>query len=86
MNKIKGLYSRHRVLIYSLLGIIGVFLLWWLISFLANTTLLPGPDKVFPEFFLTLAKGKTYLAIGGTLLRLIIAIALSIIAGLFSAY
>ncbi len=82
MNKFKGLYSEHKILIYSLLGIVGVFLLWWLISLLANTTLLPGPEKVIPLFFTFLGESETYLAVGGTLLRLIIAIALSIIAGL----
>ncbi len=83
MNKLKDLYSEHKILIYSLLGLVGVFLSWWLISFLANTTLLPGPQKVIPLFFSYLGESKTYLAIGGTLLRLIIAIALSIVAGLF---
>ena len=82
MNKIKDLYSQHKVLIYSLLGIIGVFLLWYLISLLANTTLFPGPEKVIPEFFSYLGQNRTYVAIGGTLFRLLIAILLSIVAGL----
>ncbi len=82
MNKLKDFYIQHRILIYSILGIIGVFLLWYLIALIAKTSLFPGPEKVIPLFVSLLSDLSLYKAIGATLLRLFIAILLSIIAGL----
>lgn len=67
---------------FTILGIVGVFLLWYLIALIANTTLMPGPEIVIPIFGKLLLEANTYQAIGGTLLRLIIAIALGSIFGL----
>lgn len=80
--KLKDLYKRYHIAMFTILGIVGVFLLWYVIALLAKTTLLPGPEIVLPIFFSLFIEGNTYLAIGGTLLRLIIAIALGSIFGL----
>lgn len=82
MNKLKDFYIQHRILIYSLLGIIGVFLIWYLVSLIAKTSLFPGPEAVLPVFFSLFKEATIYRAVGLTLLRLLIAIVLSVILGL----
>lgn len=82
MNKIALFYKKHSIGIWTLIGIAALFLVWFLISLIANTTLLPGPQSVIPLFVKYLGQAKTYIAIGQTLLRLIISIAISFILGL----
>lgn len=82
MKKIKDLYKSHLVLFWTIIGTLGVFLLWYLISLIANTTLLPGPQLVLPQFFAYLGVIETYSAIGWTLLRLLISSILSSLFGL----
>lgn len=94
MKKLKDFYKSYRHIIWTILGIVGVFLIWWILSLILKTTLFPGPGKVLPQFFIYLGEGKTYLALGGTLLRLLISIVagfvfgllLGIIAGLNEAF
>lgn len=83
MKKLKDLYNNHLILIYSILGIIGVFLVWYLLAILINNSLFPGPQIVIPLFFNYMGQKNTYVAIGSTLLRLFISVILSIITGLF---
>lgn len=82
MRKIKDLYQKYLIAFWTIIGIGGVFFLWWFISFLAKTTLFPGPEIVIPIFVAHLGEAETYVAIGGTLLRLVIAIALGSIFGI----
>ena len=77
MRKIKDLFKRYRIIIMTSLGIAGVFLLWYIISVIAKTTLLPGPQVVVPLFFTLFADKDIYIAIGGTMGRLL----LSVLAG-----
>lgn len=94
MNKAKDLYKKIRIPLWTVIGIAGVFFVWWLISYILKTSLFPGPQRVIPEMFRLLGEGRTWAAIGGTLLRLIISIAigmafgllLGVIAGLNSAF
>lgn len=80
-------------LILTVLGIVLVFLLWWVVSLIANNqALFPNPIKVIEIFFNLLLMGDVYIAIGATLLRLLmsfiisfaIAFILGVIGGLFS--
>lgn len=80
MSKLKDLYKRYLVPFWTIIGVIGVFLFWYLLSLILNTSLFPGPEKVLPQFFVYLANLETYEAIGWTLLRLLIS---SIISGVF---
>lgn len=81
MKSLKRVYKKYRTILYSVLGILGLFFVWWLISYLVKTSLFPGPESVIPHLFTLLATGDTYLAIGGTLLRLLIAVALGVVFG-----
>lgn len=82
MKIITRFYKNNRVLIWTIIGTGTLFLLWWIISLLVNSTLFPGPQVVVPEFVAHLGKGDTYLAIGGTLIRLLISIALGFFFGI----
>lgn len=86
MNKLKRLNDKYRVLIYTLLGVLCLFLFWWLLSLLAKSkgasTLFPGPEVVIPIAFNMLKTKEIYEAIGGTLLRLAFAMLIGISAGL----
>ncbi len=63
-------------------GIIFVFLLWWLISACLNTSLFPDPWVTIGYMFTMLGSGSTWGALGETLLRLIIALAICIVLAL----
>lgn len=94
MKKLKDLYKRFKMPFWTIIGTLGVFLIWYLISLIANTTLLPGPNLVLPQFCIYLTKLETYQAIGLTLLRLLISslfsgvfgLILGIFAGLFPSF
>lgn len=86
--------KKHEKIILIIAGIVFVFALWWLLSFLVNSTLFPGPLRTFEELGVLLGKQATYLAVGGTLLRLglaflisfLAAFVLGIISGLFKPF
>ena len=82
MKNLKTLIKKYRFPIYTSLGVIGVFLVWFIISLILNTTLFPSPFVVIPHFVSLLGVGDTYASIGGTLLRLLISLAISLLAGL----
>ena len=73
--------KRYLPFIYIPLGIIGVFLLWEILSLTLKTTLFPGIEKIFTLFFSLFAQGSTYEAIGGTILRLVISLGISLLVG-----
>jgi len=80
-NKLKNLSKDKKILIYTILGVILLFFFWWALAAIINSTLFPTPIKVIPIFFSYLGKGSTYLAIGGTFLRLLISFLISLILG-----
>lgn len=80
-NKLKNLDKSKKILIYTILGVILLFFLWWIIAAIINSTLFPSPIQVFPAFFSYLGKGYTYQAIGGTFLRLLISFLISLFFG-----
>ena len=82
MKKFKDLENKYKIFIYTTLGILGDFLIWYLISLALNTTLFPGPEVVLPNFAKLFTLSETYASIGGTLLRLLISLALSLFIGL----
>lgn len=79
--KLKDFLKAHRIAIYTSLGVVGVFLVWYLISLILNTTLFPSPIVVVPEFCHLFTLADTYASIGGTLLRLVISLAISLLVG-----
>lgn len=84
MEKTKAFLKKHAVIIYTGLGIGFVFLVWWLTSLIVKATLLPtfpGPEDAIPLFFELFALSSTWLAVGGTLLRLLISFVLAFLVG-----
>ncbi|MFA5480980.1 MAG: ABC transporter permease subunit [Bacilli bacterium] len=84
MKNTKLFLNKYAVVIYTGLGIGFVFLLWWLTSLIVKATLLPtfpGPEDALPLFFELFALSSTWLAVGGTLLRLVISFASAFIVG-----
>ncbi len=82
MSKLQSTYKKYKVPIWTIIGIGAFIFLWWLISYFVNSSLFPGPEIVFPQFTSYLGKSDTYSAIGGTLLRLLISIALGFLFGM----
>ena len=74
--------NKYKNIILTILGIILVFLIWTLISLSVNSSLFPTPDKAFIRFGEMFIDISTYEAIGGTLLRLLIALTISFIFSL----
>jgi len=72
--------KKYERIILIITGIVFVFALWWFLSFIINSTLFPGPLRTFEELGTLLAKQSTYLAVGGTLLRLGLAFLISFLA------
>ncbi|HPM07537.1 MAG TPA: ABC transporter permease subunit [Bacilli bacterium] len=84
MNKTKAFFQKHGAVIYTVLGIGFVFLLWWLTSLIVKATVLPtfpGPEDAIPLFFTLFGEATTWLAVGGTLLRLAISFAIAFLLG-----
>lgn len=84
MKMTKAFLKRHAVVIYTVLGIGFVFLLWWLIALVLKATILrtfPGPEDAIPLFFELFILPSTWLAVGGTLLRLLISFAIAFVFG-----
>ena len=78
--------SVKKDIIYSLLGVILVFLLWFLLYFIvANNYLIPSPLLVIKESFLNLLSGEFYSHFLSTILRVLLAILISFIIGVFLA-
>ncbi len=63
------------------LGVLFIIFIWWLSSYLINNSVYPGPGKVFSVFFALFIESKTWLAIGESLLRLIISFMISFAIG-----
>lgn len=78
-KKLLNFYQRNRVLIYTIVGIIVLFALWWILALILKTSLFPTPVVVFKRLGELLADSYTYASIGWTLLRLLLAT----IAGFF---
>ncbi len=76
------LWQKHRILIFTILGIAGVFLLWFIIAKAINTSLFPGPVETFKYLFTLLGLSKTYEAVFSTILSLLISVAISLLLGL----
>lgn len=75
--KINAILKKHNKLIASLLGVLLVFGLWFLLAFIFNTTLFPNPIDAIVRMVEVLGESRTWIAIGSTLLRLILSFALS---------
>lgn len=74
MKKFKSFLNKpYGKLITTLCGVGFIFLLWIIISLSANISLFPGPGAVFTRFGELFITSKLYEAIGGSLLRLLIA-------------
>ena len=78
----KFLKSKTGIFTFTLLGIILVISLWWIISACLNSDLFPNPIDSFKRFWELFILPKTWNAIGGTLLRLLISLGISLAAGL----
>lgn len=75
--------TRKGFLILTIIGILLVFFLWWIISYSVHSNLFPGPIETFKRFGELFITPKLYMALGGTLLRLIISLGISFFFALF---
>lgn len=78
----KKINKNKLFLIYFPIGIVILFFLWWGLSAIIKSTLFPSPIEVIPTSIYFLGKGYTYVAIGGTFLRILISFLISFIVGL----
>lgn len=78
----KTFYNKYKRTIYTILGIIFVFLLWVILSLTVNSSIIPLPSKVFMTLFSLLGKNTTYLHILYTLVRLLVALIVSFVLAL----
>ena len=78
--------SVKNSMIYPLLGVIFVFLLWFLLYFIvANSYLIPSPLLVIKESFLNLLSGEFYSHLLLTFLRVLLSLIISFVMGVFLA-
>ena len=69
-------------IIYSAIGLLFVFLLWFLLYFVvANSYIVPSPLTVIKESLLLLINGEFYAHLLSTLFRVLLALFISIILG-----
>lgn len=81
MIKLKAFFKKFKNPIFVFLGLLFIFFLWFVTSLLVNSTLYPGPIDTFVELFALLGNGETYLAVLGTVGRMLIAFAISFVLG-----
>ncbi len=78
--------SIKNSIVFSVLGGIFVFLLWFLLYFIvANSYLIPSPITVIKESLLTLIRGEFYSHLLSTIIRVLLALGVSFIMGVFLA-
>ena len=79
--------SLKKQILFILLGILFIFAIWFILSSVIKNGLFPSPIDTFARFFSILGESITYLSLGWTLLRLLIALIicfiLSFVLGLF---
>ncbi|MBR5439286.1 MAG: ABC transporter permease subunit [Clostridia bacterium] len=69
-------------IIYSAIGLLFVFLLWFLLYFVvANSYIVPSPLLVIKESFYSLLNGEFYAHLLSTVLRVLIALLISLVLG-----
>ena len=86
LTKLKKYYNTHNKWYLTILGIGFVFFVWFIISLIVNSSLFPHPGIVLPDLGGLLSISSTWSAIGGTLLRMIISFAISIVLALILGY
>jgi len=85
LNKSKKLLhtkNKKALAVYTFIGIGLIFLIWFLISNSLNSSLFPSITSTFKQLGSLLSTSNVYAAIGGTLLRLIIAFLSATLCGL----
>ena len=83
----KVMKKRHILnFIYPLLTLAGILLIWWIAALIMDIEIiLPSPWVTFREFFVLLGSAQFWQALGGTLLRSLIAFALSFVLAVGAA-
>lgn len=82
IKKLKELDKSKKIIIYTCAGVLLVFFIWWIIAAIVKSPNFPTPIEIIPIYFSFLGKGDTYLAIGGTFLRILISFAISFVLGM----
>lgn len=81
MNKFKATFKKIQNPLFIFLGLLFIFFTWWIVALIINKTLLPSPIDTFSTLFSLLGIKDTYLALLGTLGRMLFAFTLSFIVG-----
>ena len=72
--------STNKNNVYFLLGILFLFGVWFVSSLAVNNSgILPNIDEVFVELFKILKDENTYVLLGNTFLKIVVAILVSFI-------
>jgi NitT/TauT family transport system permease protein len=69
--------SKWYKIILNVLGVVFIFFAWWIASSIINLSLFPTPIIAFKTMFSLLGKASSWLAIGETIKRLIVAFLIS---------
>lgn len=73
--------KKYQKIVFFLLGIAFIFFLWWLVSYLANSSILPGPVDTFNALGPLFLQSFFYASLGYTLLRVILTLLICFILG-----
>ncbi|MGM9873614.1 MAG: ABC transporter permease [Bacilli bacterium] len=68
--------------LYTLLGVFLFLLIWYIVSLILNTTLLPSPIDTFIRVFSLFKESSTWIALGSTLYRLLISFLITFLVAL----
>lgn len=77
----KELLKKVLNVLYIVIGIVAIFLIWYILAITINNSLFPTPTEVLNLYFNYFATSELYIAIGWTFLRLILSFLLSFAIG-----
>ncbi len=81
MRKLATFWKRYQPILLTILGILFVLGLWWLLSFVTDTALIPSPWAAFANLGEMLTTREVYQDLWGSLKRLLLGFAFSFLLG-----
>lgn len=81
MEKLRIFWKKHHAILLTVLGVFFVLGVWWTLSALTDTALIPSPWAAFSNLATMLTQFSVYQDLWGTLKRLLIGFGLSFVLG-----